>query len=169
MDKPGELLSKNSTMISEMTKEDYPELIVLLAKCLDDVNKTGCKFKFNNESVFNFLKRGVEVDEYTGCFKFTENNKIVGIGILTVYPLWWDEDKLVAQEMAWHADPGLPAHHGAYIMADLYEAMENWAINYGVSLIKMSPNVDDRYSSVVRFLERRGHIKDTFATYKEVV
>lgn len=156
-------------MISEVTKRDYQELMDLLMRCIDQVNETGFTFRHDKASVFKILRRGVEIDDYTGCFKFVEKDKIVGVGIISCAPSWWKEDIIVGREIAWHADPLLPPHQRAYIMAELYEAMEEWAVNYGAKMIRMSVSMDERLNSVVRFFERRGFVKDSFLMYKEVI
>lgn len=108
---------------------------------------------FEKEGSINFIT--ASLDNPDMLILVAENEtEIVGITGALAYPMYFNPDKLVAQELWWYLTPAARGGPAAKLM---FKTIEKWAKDKGAEAMFMVALADDRVETMAKIYKRDGY------------
>lgn len=106
----------------------------------------------NDEGIINFLARALDNDDVF-VWLAEQNGEVIGICGAMVYPLYFNPEHTVVQELWWWLTPKA---RGGVAAKKLFRALEDWAAKKGASALFMIALDSQNGERVSQFYTRSG-------------
>lgn len=153
----------NNIKICTVTSKDFLEYLNL-AKKFHEHSPIKEFADFDVESCLLFLKNATENENiiFLAC---KDNDKIVGITGGLLFPLYFNHNYKVVQEICWWVEP---EYRGSKCGSLMYEALENWAKEKQANGMFMIALEDENVETMSKLYTRKGFVGTERTFIKEL-
>jgi GNAT superfamily N-acetyltransferase len=141
----------NFVIVRNATAEDLPRYLHL-GRMFHAASPMHNVVPFDEEGYAKFYLQAIEIPT-VGMWLAEMENEIVGIAGAILYPLYFNPNALVAQELWWWLTP---KSRGSGAGALMFRQIENWAKENGASAVFMIALEDSRAKKMEHLYARAG-------------
>lgn len=150
-------------IVRPATLEDLPAYMPL-ALAFHAASPIRQAIPFSVEGFADFYTAAIE-SQNMGVWLAEQDGRLIGICGALVYPMYFNPDYWVAQELWWYLSPEARGHGAGKAM---YDAIDAWATEKGASALFMIALEDERASKMEKLYVRQGFQPMERTFYKEV-
>lgn len=108
---------------------------------------------FNRDTTYAFVEKSLDNPDML-ILVAEDDGKIIGITAAMTYPMYFNTDKLVAQELWWYLTPEA---RGGPASKMLFQTIEKWAKAKGAEAMFMIALADARVDTLAKVYKRSGY------------
>lgn len=109
---------------------------------------------FNRDSTSTFVQNSLDNPDML-ILVAEDDGQIIGITAAMTYPMYFNPDKLVAQELWWYLTPEA---RGGPASKMLFQTIEKWAKAKGAEAMFMIALADARVDTLAKVYKRSGYV-----------
>jgi GNAT superfamily N-acetyltransferase len=156
-------MNTNNVKVTKALHSDIEEYLVISAKFHN--NSTIKDYaKFDVESMYTFLLNALSNPDIV-IFVCKDNNKLIGITAGLVFPLYFNHNYKVAQELWWWLEPEARGTGAGDLM---YKALESWAKEKEANAVFMIALEDKKVETMAKLYKRKGFVGTERTFIKEL-
>jgi RimJ/RimL family protein N-acetyltransferase len=150
-------------IVTKATTDDLEEYLKLSAK-FHSQSTIKDYAPFSPENMKTFLINSLNNPDIA-IFVCKENNKLIGITGGLLFPLYFNHNYKVVQELWWWLDPESRGSTAGNLM---YNALENWAKEKQANAMFMIALEDNRVETMSKIYKRKGFVGTERTFIKEL-
>jgi GNAT superfamily N-acetyltransferase len=147
------LVNNQNYIVRQAAVDDLKQYNTLLSKFHANA-PISTVIKFDPEGCYSFLLNSLDNSDVCLFVCENESKEIIGVTAAVAYPMYFNPNAFVAQELWWWIEP---EHRGSGAGKLLYNSLESWAKDKNLNSLFMIALEDRNIDTMLKIYKQKGY------------